>query len=102
MHACMLVRSVLHAVPGLILPGSAPGHPSVDDRGHATGLQCGSVSMPCMQDDPELASDPLSKLDLAAFVAEQLHGLAQHNAPFFQECCLQLAPAQLAAVKTCF
>jgi hypothetical protein len=54
------------------------------------------------QDDPELANDPLSKLDLAAFVSEQLQGLAQRSPAFFHEACSQLAPAQLAAVKLCF
>jgi hypothetical protein len=54
------------------------------------------------QADPELKDDPLSKLDLASFVGEQLRSLAQSNAPFFNECCSQLAPAQLEAVKQCF
>ena len=52
--------------------------------------------------DPDLADDPLSKLDLAAFVGEQLRGLAQREPQFFSECCAHLAPPQLAAVKQCF
>lgn len=55
-----------------------------------------------LQTDPELRSDPMVKLDLAAFVGEQLRALAQRDGALFNECCSQLAPAQLAAVKQCF
>jgi hypothetical protein len=65
------------------------------------------TGVPCMrwnaaQTDPELRSDPMVKLDLAAFVGEQLRALAQRDSALFNECCSQLAPAQLAAVKQCF
>ncbi len=52
--------------------------------------------------DPDLADDPLARLDLAAFVGDQLRGLAAREPRFFGEACAQLAPAQLAAVKQCF
>ncbi len=55
-----------------------------------------------VQTDPELRNDPMAKLDLAAFVGEQLRALAQRDSAFFNECCSQVAPAQLAAVKQCF
>lgn len=55
-----------------------------------------------LQTDPELKNDPMAKLDLAAFVAEQLRALAQTDGAYFNDCCSQLAPAQLAAVKQCF
>ena len=54
------------------------------------------------QEDPELQNDPLSKLDLASFVGEQLRGLYQREESFFNHCCSKLGPAQLAAVKQCF
>ena len=54
------------------------------------------------QDDPELQNDPLSKLDLAAFVREQLRGLYQRDESFFNHCCSRLGPALLTAVKQCF
>ncbi len=52
--------------------------------------------------DPELRDDPMTKLDLAAFVGDQMRALAQRNGALFSECCSQLAPAQLTAVKECF
>lgn len=55
-----------------------------------------------VQDDPELQNDPLSKLDLAAFVGEQLRSIYQNDESFFNLCCSNLGPAQLAAVKQCF
>ena len=55
-----------------------------------------------LQEDPELQNDPLSKLDLAAYVEEQLRGLYHRDETFFNYCCSQLGPAQLAAVKQCF
>lgn len=58
--------------------------------------------MGAAQMDPELRDDPMTKLDLAAFVGEQLRGLAQRDSGLFHECCSQLAPAQLTAVKECF
>ena len=55
-----------------------------------------------VQDDPELQNDPLSKLELAAFVGEQLRSIYQNDESFFNHCCSKLGPAQLAAVKQCF
>lgn len=55
-----------------------------------------------LQEDPELQNDPLSKLDLAAFVGEQLRGLYHRDESFATHCCSRLGPSQLAAVKQCF
>ena len=55
-----------------------------------------------LQDDPELQNDPLSKLDLAAFVGEQLRSLFRRDESFCNQCCTKLGPAQLAAVRQCF
>ncbi|BDA48104.1 Importin-9 [Coccomyxa sp. Obi] len=82
------------SVPGLLGPDlldiTAAAAAADDDLGRSLKM------------DPELKDDPMTKLDLAAFVGEQLRALAQRDSALFNECCSQLAPAQLTAVKECF
>ena len=86
---------------------SSPGK-SCEARNRALEIavfqECGILVMQLLlvQDDPELQNDPLSKLDLAAFVGEQLRSIYQNDESFFNHCCSKLGPAQLAVVKQCF
>jgi hypothetical protein len=54
------------------------------------------------QEEPRDAVDPLSKLDVAALVAQQLQQLAAQDGAFCQACSGELTPQQARALQTLF